>query len=184
VAHARIEFANGCVANLSASRVSFEAVRRMCVHTSSGYAAIDFAARTARVARPVDREHLDPSSLGSLSLEEKGALRDRFFTDVMRLEELPVHDNNALLDEQHDFVSAIRTGRAPRVPGSQALEAMRLAGQVLEAIAEHDRRTTERTSAMPPRAFDAALPVAGSVPAAPHWLPAASIPAEPRRRAG
>ncbi len=184
VAHARIEFANGCVANLSASRISFEATRRMCVHTSAGYASIDFAARTARSAQPTARQQLDPTVLGRLSPEEKGAMRDRFFTDVMRLEELPVEKNNALLEEQRDFVAAIQTGRAPCVSGGQALAVMQLAGQVLEAIAAHDRRATERTNDVASEAARTAPHVAGSVPAGPHWLRSTPIPTETRRRAG
>ena len=52
-AHARLTFASGCVANLSASRVSYEPVRKMHVWAARAYANIDFAARTddARAAQ-------------------------------------------------------------------------------------------------------------------------------------
>ena len=52
VANARLEFECGCVATLSASRVSYEQVRRMQVWSAEGFAAIDFAARTATLVRP------------------------------------------------------------------------------------------------------------------------------------
>ena len=52
VANARLEFECGCVATLSASRVSYEPVRRMQVWSARAFAAIDFAARTATLVRP------------------------------------------------------------------------------------------------------------------------------------
>ena len=52
VAHARLEFQSGCVANLSASRVSYEAVRKMQIWAPRAYANIDFGARTTTLVRP------------------------------------------------------------------------------------------------------------------------------------
>ncbi len=52
VAHARLEFESGCVANLSASRVSYEAARRMQVWAPRAYANIDFGTRTTTLVRP------------------------------------------------------------------------------------------------------------------------------------
>ena len=52
VANARLEFENGCVANLSASRVSYEQIRRMHVWSPDSFAAVDFATRTATTVRP------------------------------------------------------------------------------------------------------------------------------------
>ena len=52
VANARLEFECGCVATLSASRVSYEPVRRMQVWSAEAFAGIDFASRTATLVRP------------------------------------------------------------------------------------------------------------------------------------
>ena len=52
VANARLEFECGCVANLSASRVSYEPLRRMQVWSARAFASIDFAGRTATLVRP------------------------------------------------------------------------------------------------------------------------------------
>ena len=64
VANARLEFDSGCVATLSASRVSYETVRRMQVWSAEGFAAVDFASRTTTLVRPSEtlrrrRFHVD-----------------------------------------------------------------------------------------------------------------------------
>ncbi len=52
VAHARLEFESGCVANLSASRVSYEPARKMQIWSSRAYASVDFGTRTTTLVRP------------------------------------------------------------------------------------------------------------------------------------
>ena len=54
IANARIEFEDGCVANLSASRASYQAVRKMRLYGAEGYATLDFAAREGTIVRPSD----------------------------------------------------------------------------------------------------------------------------------
>src|SRR5262249_46987757 len=74
VGQARIVFANGCVADLSASRVSREPARRMTVWSSEGFAAVDFARRSVTLTQPadllrqgrIDSRRLDAATLASL----------------------------------------------------------------------------------------------------------------------
>jgi predicted dehydrogenase len=135
VAHARLEFQSGCVASLSASRVSYEAVRRMQVLSARSMAAIDFAARTATTIRPsetllggrFDVERLSPAEIEHYKMhfmEEHLPRQTRQFPAV-----------DALALELDDFVDSIRSDRPPRVTGEQGRQAVALAEEILYQIA-------------------------------------------------
>ena len=135
LAHARLRFANGCIANLNASRVSYETRRQMQVFAENAFACIDFGAGTTKLVRPSQRVRRGEIDFPRLSPEEKQQVRENFFTDVMPLEELQVERRNAILDEQHDFVISIRTGQTPQVTGRQGRQALAVAEQILAQIA-------------------------------------------------
>ena len=167
MAHARLRFANGCIANLNASRTSFESLRKMHIYTDIAFAGIDFASGSAKIVRPSQRVLRRQVDVQNLSAEQKQHLRDHLFTELLPLEEIQVEKRNAILDEQYDFVISIRTGQKPQVTGEHGLEALAVAQRILEAIDRHHR--TVRRSAL--------------VPAAP-WQPDAEPAPGARRKAG
>ena len=141
VAQARLEFADGCVANLSASRVSF-----------SGRAApADAPVERARASRPSilargPRNVVTPLRGGagsgrydykSLSADEEAGFKDRVFGDILRVEPVEVESRNALLDELRDFVDSIRAA-APAARHRQRWPRRRGRGR---SDPEVDRRT-------------------------------------------
>lgn len=137
VAHARLEFQCGCVATLSACRVSYEPARRMHVWTLGSFAAIDFAGRTASLVRASDtllRRQLD---LDALPPEELEHYKQHLFEEHLPRQQLQFPEVDALYLELEDFLEAIRTGREPQVPGTQGREAMALAEQILAKIRAH-----------------------------------------------
>jgi predicted dehydrogenase len=121
IAHARIEFAGGAVANVTASRVSTERVRKMRFFQAHEYISIDFARRDAlriRVARPA-ADGRDPEF------------------DFARLDtstEEPLHA------ELREFLACVRARRQPRVDGAAGRRALELATRVMDGILEHSRR--------------------------------------------
>src|SRR4029079_9744538 len=85
MAQARLHFANGTIADLSASRVSYRAARQMQIWTARSHVNMDFATRTAVIAQPaqiLQEGRFDPDQL---SLEEKARLKDRVFEDLIPL---------------------------------------------------------------------------------------------------
>lgn len=111
IANARLQFASGCVANLTASRVSPEPVRKIRVFQEDAYLSLDYQNREGEMA-----------TLG------KG--------EVKR-EAVPINDHNALLQELIDFVAAIRDPhRSPAVTGQHGLNALRIAEQIARQIAD------------------------------------------------
>jgi predicted dehydrogenase len=139
VAHARLEFESGCVANLSASRVSYSPApkRHMQIWSAQGFAAIDFANRSAHVVRPSDEIVGRDFDFQRLTDEEKAGFQDRLFSKILRVEPLVVETRNALADELRDFVDSIRNARAPRVSGQDGRDAVAVAEAILDSLRVH-----------------------------------------------
>jgi predicted dehydrogenase len=114
LANARLEFGSGCVANLTASRISRTALRRIRFFPREGCISIDLLARTAVILQ------LSPTQPGR--------------PPHLATEQLVFDPADALLAQLEDFVSAVRTRRAPAVSGREGLRALRTALRVLEAM--------------------------------------------------
>jgi predicted dehydrogenase len=135
VANARLEFENGCVAHLGASRVHFGPPRReMKIWGSQSFADIDFAARTARVVSPSSAVLRHEIDVAAMSPPERAALRDTLHETHLRTSELAVEPRNALADQHQDFLDSIRSGREPRASGADGRDALVVAERVLAAI--------------------------------------------------
>jgi predicted dehydrogenase len=138
LAQARLTFADGCVADLRASRVHPTVVRRMQVWAPEGFAGADLAKRKLVLTQPaehlrqgrIDSRRLDPASTASLKTELFGR-----HLQVRELEcDAPA---DQLTRELLEFVHCVRTGSRPRVDGPAGRDAVVLAGRVLDAMAAH-----------------------------------------------
>lgn len=137
VAHARLEFQCGCIAALSASRVSYEAARRMHVWSPRAFAAIDFAGRTATVVRPSEALLRRQFDVEMLSPDQVEHYKQHLFDELLPRTEAQFEAVDALALELEDFVESIRTPRRPRVTGEAGREAVALAEQILGRIHAH-----------------------------------------------
>ncbi|MEI6668627.1 MAG: Gfo/Idh/MocA family oxidoreductase [Acidobacteriota bacterium] len=114
IANARIRFASGCVANITASRISRDRVRKIRFFQRDAYISIDCGAKEAEVYRLVRQEGARP---------------------VIRGGRIEVPDSEPLRNELDDFVAAVRERRAPAVGGTDGRDAVRLAEQITERMA-------------------------------------------------
>jgi predicted dehydrogenase len=162
-AQARLTFAGGCVANLSASRVAWQAERTMHVVCRECSALIDFGAKSARLMRPSSAVLAGEIDVNRMPPEERARVKAHLFTDYLRLTDLPIADSNALLQEQREFVAAIRGERAVRVTGEAGRAALDVAERILAQIAAH-RWDDAENGAMGPR-FETREPLLRG----PHW---------------
>jgi predicted dehydrogenase len=139
VANARIEFADGCVANLTASRASYQPVRKMRIWGPEGYAALDFATKHGTLIRPSDALRRGTLELDGLDLSKPDDVKGRIFGKILRVDRVQVPDEgpDPLTRELADFVSAVRTGSRPRVTGGDALKAVALADRVMQSLNAH-----------------------------------------------
>jgi len=112
IANARLRFASGCIANLTASRISRDRVRKARFFQRASYVSIDFAAREVEVYRLVAGE-------GRPSIEGG---------------RLTVTDDEPLRRELADFVHAVREGRAPTVTAVAGRDALALATRVADVM--------------------------------------------------
>jgi len=113
IANARLRFANGCTANLTASRISRERVRKIRFFQPAAYLSIDYAARKLELWRLVKSDGPMPSIVGG---------------------DVPVPDEEPLERELEDFVDAVRSRRPPRVSGDQGRRALDLAQQIADRM--------------------------------------------------
>ena len=113
IANARIRFANGCIATLTASRVSLRRERKLRVFQPDAYFSIDFDERRGRVVRR------EPDETGQPSLT---------------FEDLEVREGDALEEEIDAFVQAVRARQPPPVTGWDGLRALEVAHVILESV--------------------------------------------------
>lgn len=137
VANARIAFEDGTVANLTASRVSFQAVRKMRLFGPEGYVTLDFAAKQGTIVRPSEKLRRGEIDLEGLDLTQPLAVKERIFGKILRVDQVQGEGREPLALELEDFVHAVRSGTRPRVTGHDALRAVRLADQVLRSLRSH-----------------------------------------------
>jgi predicted dehydrogenase len=175
MATARLTFANGCVANLSASRVSFQQQRTMTVFTSRGHASINFATHEATIVKPREDVLRREFRVEQLSSSDRAYWKEHLFDQLLVRTQCNTQPVNAIQEEQRDFVESIRERRSPRVDGAAGYNAVAVAEMILERIAEHawDGTSSGRRGpfAMP------ALPIIAG-------MTHASVEQESRRRAG
>lgn len=178
VVHARLAFENGCVAVLSASRASRSVARTLQVWSCRGLASLDLAARTVELVRPsaallrgdVDVERMTP--------EEQESLRQSLLDEHLPRHSLLVEPADPITAELSDFVSAIRTGQAPRVSGRAGLDAIAIAERILLQVQTHAWEGSP-TGPVGPRIAAAPQTLRG-----PHWHLKPSEAPQPFRRAG
>jgi predicted dehydrogenase len=138
LAQARLTFADGCVADVRASRVHPAPVRRMQVWAPEGFVAADLAARKLTLTQPaahlrqgrIDSRRLDASTAASLKADLFGR-----HLQVREIECGAAGDQ--LTHELQEFIHCVRTGSRPRVDGRAGCDAVALAGRVLESMAGH-----------------------------------------------
>ena len=120
VADARIEFEDGTVAHLTASRASFQAVRKMRLWGPEGYVTLDFATKQGTVIRPSDRLRRGEVDLDGVDLTQAAAVKEHLFGKILRVDKVQADGREPLALELEDFVHAVRSGSRPRVTGADA----------------------------------------------------------------
>lgn len=127
IAHARLEFAGGAVANVTASRVSTERVRKMRFFQQHEYISLDYARRDALrigVKRPGPQPEFS-------------------------YEKLPAPAVEPLRGELEAFAKAVKTRVPPKTDGPAGRAALELAGRVMQSIREHQARVQPVAAGVP-----------------------------------
>ena len=114
IANARLEFASGCVANITASRVSGERLRKIRVFQRDTYFVLDYASQELNLFRKIPGDGFGKARLTRI--------------------EVPVARVEPLRQELGDFLESVRTRRSPLVSGEAGREAVAVAAQIIERL--------------------------------------------------
>lgn len=137
LAAARLTFASGCVAQLSASRVSFQQQRTMSIFTSRGSASLNFATHEATVVKPREDVLRREFRVDQLAAADRAYWKEHLFDELLVRTQYEPSPVNAIQEEQRDFVCAIRESKTPRVDGAAGRDVVAVAEMILERIHEH-----------------------------------------------
>lgn len=133
-AQARLTFANGTTANLTASRVEQEAVRRMGIWSTFETKIIDFASRTATTYTASPDVRAGRFAPERLSLEEITQIQPTFMQAEFAKDEISFPAVDALSLEMADFVGMVLHQTPPKVPAENAARAVEVAERILAAL--------------------------------------------------
>ena len=135
ICNARITFANGCVANLTASRLALKTERRMRVFSADAYVSLDFQKKYGIVARRSGNLRAIRDAVARIRRGEVQDLAELNFADLVNFEELAIDDVEPLRAELDAFLDAA-TGRSPpEVSAEDGLAAVELATRIVQSIA-------------------------------------------------
>lgn len=125
IANVRIEFDNGCVANLTSSRISMKKMRKMRMFQRDAYIGIDFLDKKTEVIRLAGE-----SEANSFSFD----IETPYGTRTIAIDAPQVPDGNAIKRELQEFVYAIRNNKQPMVNEIDGLRALEVAHQILARL--------------------------------------------------
>lgn len=129
IANARIEFENGCVANLTASRISLKKMRKLRLFQKDAYISLDFLDKEAQILRLYDKATASISEgLPVFELETNQG------TKLIHVEIPEIPEVNAIKMELEALVTAIEENRTPKVDIHAGFQALKVAHQIMEAI--------------------------------------------------
>ncbi len=132
IANARVEFENGAVANVTASRISQKKMRKMRIFQRDAYIALDFITGTSEVYRLLGKEASTPEhfiSYGEMGIGEK--------KKMIIYEQPETPEINAMKHEHSLFIEAVTNRSRPVVSGEDGLRALKIAERIIEKIEEN-----------------------------------------------
>ena len=122
IANARIEFENGCVANLTASRVSLKNMRKTRFFQTGKYISVDFLNKESEIVE-IDS---DDNAIPIMTLELANGIKKNIVFNKPKIEE-----NNAILDELNSFAESINKNKVPKVTISDGHNALDIALKII-----------------------------------------------------
>jgi predicted dehydrogenase len=127
IANARLEFENGCVANLTASRISLKNMRKTRFFQKDAYISVDFLEKKCEVVKMKDAPEI-PGDFDMILQNAEGVKKQIYFDNP------EIASNNAILDELETFAHAINTNTRPVVTLHDGTEALRVATQIINCF--------------------------------------------------
>jgi predicted dehydrogenase len=127
IANARLEFENGCVANLTSSRISLKNMRKSRFFQKDAYISVDFLEKKSEVVKMKDAPET-PGDFDMILQNAEGVKKQIYFDNP------EIENNNAILDELETFAGAINNNSQPVVTLEDGTEALRIAYQIINCF--------------------------------------------------
>mgnify|MGYP001553773109 FL=1 len=127
IANARIEFENGCVANLTASRISMKNMRKSRFFQKDAYISVDYLDKICEVVKMKEAPEV-PGDFDMILQNAEGEKKQIYFNNP------EVAPNNAILDELETFADAINNNTTPVVTLEDGTEALRVAYMIIDSM--------------------------------------------------
>jgi predicted dehydrogenase len=137
VCNARLRFENGCVANLTASRLALKTERKLRVFSPEAYISIDYQKKYGIIARKTENLTAIRDTVAKIRAGEIDDLSQIDFTELINVEELQIDDIEPLRAELDAFIDAVRGKSKPIVSAEDGLAAVELAQQIVAAAGSH-----------------------------------------------
>lgn len=134
IANARIQFENGCVANITASRVSFEPMRKIRLFSENSYISLDYHKQEAIIYKK--SPELTPKSIITENTDVSTIkdLKNFVFGDLLKIERIKMNNQEPLRKELESFISCVNNGKQPVVSGEDGINAIKAATMIKEEI--------------------------------------------------
>jgi predicted dehydrogenase len=127
IANARIEFENGCIANLTASRISLKNMRKSRFFQKDAYISVDFLEKKTEVVK-MKNAPKNPGDFDMILQNAEGQKKQIYF------ENPNIVPNNAILDELETFAEAIKNNTKPIVTLRDGANALKVAHQIINSF--------------------------------------------------
>jgi predicted dehydrogenase len=135
ICNARLTFENGCVANMTASRLALKTERRMRLFSPDAYVSLDYQKKYGLIARRGKNIEAIREAAQRIRSGEVTDLSELNYADLVNVEELQIDDIEPLRAELESFIGAVRSGNKPEVTVEDGLAAVETATRIVESIA-------------------------------------------------
>ena len=127
ISNARIEFENGCVANITSSRISMKNMRKSRFFQKDAYISVDYLDKVCEIVKMKDAPEI-PGDFDMILQNAEGEKKQIYFDNPT------VEPNNAILDELNAFADAINNNTTPIVTLEDGTEALRVAYMIIDSM--------------------------------------------------
>lgn len=134
IANVRLQFENQCVANITASRISPERMRKIRVFQENAYLSLDYQAQEGFMYRLAEKDAVESSLLKKLLSAKESAIVSEFAGKKIVREPVAVEKGEPLKREIEAFVECCRNGLQPKVGGQEGARALELAMEITRQI--------------------------------------------------
>ena len=138
ICNARLTFENGCVANVTASRLALKTERKLRVFSGEAYVSVDYQKKHGVVVRRTGNLDTIRAAADRIRRGDVADLSAMNYTDLVHVEELQISDTEPLRAQLDSFVAAVKNRTPPQVSAEDGLAAVETATRIVAAMGQQE----------------------------------------------